>query len=269
MNSDIPHFLHRYPTPSGITAFTTLRGEADETAPYSGFNITHYCGDEPEHVSACRTRLCAELGIDDGQLILPLQRHTDQILCLDQSFSALSPEERAQSLDGVDALVTDQRRLCIGVSTADCMPILVYSRDASVVAAVHAGWRGTVAHILSRTIARMEERYGVSPAELCAILGPAIGEESFEVGDEVYDAFCLAGYSMESIARRYPARDAGTGKWHISLVAANYLELETAGIDIANICATGIDTYTMPRDFFSARRLGIRSGRTFSGIMIQ
>ncbi len=255
--------LLEYNTNCNIRAFSTYRGEGSDN--YSGFNITHYCGDAAEHVDACRKELCGVLGIDDKNLILPRQTHGKKVICIDYRFTALNKEEQAELLYGIDAIITDIPHLCIGVSTADCIPILMYDNVKGVIAAVHAGWRGTVARILNNCITEMICRYRCKAEEIKAIIAPGISMDSFEIGDEVYEEFAKAGFPMNEIARRYPAEQGE--KWHIDLWEANRLQMINAGIKEENITMCGICTYKNHRDFFSARRLGINSGRIFNGII--
>lgn len=256
--------LLEYNTSENIRAFSTLRGEG--SGNYAGFNITHYCGDTAEHVAECRKELCHALGIDDSRLILPRQTHGNKVLCIDKAFMEKSKEEQSALLYGVDAVVTGLPRICIGVSTADCIPLLLYDCSNGVVAAVHAGWRGTVAHMATECIKTMREYYNSSPADIRAIIAPGISIDAFEVGDEVYESFAEAGFPMERISRRYPTAD-GREKWHIDLWEANRLQLIDAGVEPEKTVITGICTYRQYEEFFSARRLGINSGRIFNGIM--
>lgn len=92
-------------------------------------------------------------------------------------------------LEGIDALVTDIPGCCICISTADCIPILLYDKQHQAIAAVHAGWRGTVNFIVGHTLERMRAVYGTVGEEVVACIGPGISLESFEVGDEVYEGF--------------------------------------------------------------------------------
>ena len=250
---------------NGARAFSTKRGEG--SGNYSGFNITHYCGDTAEHVAECRKMLCRELGIKDNRLILPLQTHDSKTLVVDKEFLALTPQEQKEKLEGIDAIVTDIPQTCIGVSTADCIPVLLYDSRKSAVAAIHAGWRGTVACIAERCIDAMVKHYCSNPADIKAVIAPGISIEAFEIGDEVYDRFAECGFPMENIAARYPTATGGT-KWHIDLWEANRLQLLGKGLNEENIHISGICTYSLHSEFFSARRLGIKSGRIFNGIMV-
>ena len=249
---------------TGARAFSTKRGEG--SGNYAGFNITHYCGDTAEHVTECRSELCKELGITDDRLILPRQTHSSNILCIDHALLSLSPQEQSERLQGIDAVVTDVPQTCIGVSTADCIPVLLYDEHRRVVAAIHAGWRGTVAGIVLKCISVMVSRYGCSTTDIKAIIAPGISLDSFEIGDEVYQEFANAGFAMERIAKRYPASQGE--KWHIDLWEANRLQLIEAGVKEENIQVVGVCTYKNHNEFFSARRLGIASGRIFNGIML-
>ncbi|MBR2607562.1 MAG: peptidoglycan editing factor PgeF [Bacteroidaceae bacterium] len=255
--------LLKYPTPPGITAFSTKRHGGVGEGAYSSFNITHYCGDSHENVTANRALLCTHLGIDDTQLILPHQTHGTDIIEIDKKFLALDTPTRAGRLYSVDALFTREKGICIGVSTADCIPVLLCDETSGTIAAIHAGWRGTVARIVEKSILAMRRTCNINPATTRAIIAPGISLDAFEVGDEVYDAFRAASFPMEKIARRYGER------WHIDLPRANSLQLLSCGLSEANIHHSGICTYFSHADFFSARRLGIKSGRVFNGIIIK
>ena len=256
----------KYNTKATTTAFSTYRGEG--AGCYGRFNITPYCGDTKEHVTECRKELCEQLGIEDKQLILPYQTHSDRVVVIDNDFTLLDEKEQKEALNGVDAIITALPHTCIGVSTADCIPVLLHDTKRNVVAAIHAGWRGTVARIVEKTISVMELHYGCCPHDMEAIIAPGISIDAFGVGNEVYEAFDTAGFPMNEIARRYPTPEGGE-KWHIDLWKANSHILQQCGIKADNIHIAGICTFTQHEDFFSARRLGIKSGRIFNGIMLK
>ena len=239
-----------------IIAFSTERHCTNPAEPYDGFNVTHYCGDDLEHVSACRQQLCEELGIAEDHLIVPLQVHGVRI-------EEVTEQNMGGSFEDTDALMTRMADVCIGVSTADCVPLMFHDTCTDAVAVAHAGWRGTVARIGVLTLRAMSDAYGTRPEDVQCIIGPSIGPETFEVGDEVYDAFANAGFPMNDIAFRH----AETRKWHIDLWQANAWQLMQEGIPTLSIHISGLCTYSNPSRFFSARRLGINSGRMFTGIM--
>ncbi len=119
--------LHFYPLDEHVTAFSTTRHGGYSEGNYSAFNINHYCGDSEEAISKNRELLCRLLGIDDCHLMMPHQVHQTEMVVIDQDFLGLSFEEQKERLEGVDALMTDVKGICIGVSTADCIPVLFES----------------------------------------------------------------------------------------------------------------------------------------------
>ena len=212
----MPNLL-QYDTPHGIAAFTMGRD----------------CGVEA-------------MGLHLEYLALPRQTHSDHVRWMRE---AGCPED-------TDAVITDVPGLCVCVKTADCIPVLLYDTRRRIVAAAHAGWRGTVARIVPKTLCEM----GSSPADLHAIIGPGISQKAFEVGDEVYAAFRDAGFPMSRIAVR-------EAKWHIDLWDANRWLLEEAGV--RDIHVAGLCTMQLPARFYSARREGIQTGRNLNGIMLR
>lgn len=162
-----------YPFAPEVRAFSTPRtalSPAIETdAPYAGFNLTDYCGDNPAHVAACRQTLCSALDIDNNQLLLPHQTHTNRVALVDEALMEMDSSERNRHLQDVDALVTALPRVCIGISTADCVPVLLYDPKHRVIGAAHAGWRGMVGHIIAHTIECMRT-LGTNPRDLRAVV---------------------------------------------------------------------------------------------------
>ena len=108
----------------------------------------------------------------------------------------------------------------------------------------------------------MHQLYGTCGTDCCAVIGPSISVDNFEVGDEVYEAFSEAGFNMHAIAVKQT-------KWHIDLWECNKMQLTDMGVPESSIHISGICTYIHHHDFFSARRSGINSGRIFSGIMLK
>ena len=271
---------HEYDIANDVVAFSTMRQGGFSTGNYAAFNINHYCGDAEEAVAANRAALCRMLGISEDRLIYPHQTHQTEVRAITPDYFSMSADDKATQLEGVDAVMTDMQGVCIGVSTADCIPVLLYDEAHHAVAAVHAGWRGTVARIAEKAVRRMQYTYQTQPEKLQAVIGPGISMQNFEVGDEVYDAFLQAGFEMTSIAKRFPytlfkgkegctESDGKTGRWHIDLPRCNQLQLEKTGVMTENILQSDICTYDRYLQFFSARRLGISSGRILTAIMLK
>lgn len=257
--------LHLHPMPDGkVTAFSTTRHGGCGSGTYATFNCTPYVGDEAAVVRANQERLCQLLEISPEKLVIPYQTHGSNVLPIDEAFMHLPADARRAMLQETDAVTTDIGGVCLCVSTADCIPILLYDAAHEAVAAVHAGWRGTVARIATKTLGAMQEAYGTRCADIYAVVGPGISLGAFEVGIEVYEAFGEAAFDMERIARWQPEKE----KYHLDLPAANRSQLLAAGVPLGQIHDCGICSYMQHRDFFSARRLGIKSGRILSGIML-
>ena len=247
-----------------ISHFVTTRQGGVSKGAYASFNPGEYSGDNPEAVRTNRKLLSDAIGIPTERIFAPFQVHGAEIRSIEPSFLSLPLEEQQLYMHGVDALVTDVPEVCIAVSTADCVPVLLYAPDVKAVAAVHAGWKGTVKHIVSNVMDHLNKMFGTQGEDVVACIGPSISLESFEVGDEVYDAFKESGFDMSLISMKKKE----TGKYHIDLWEANRIELLNLGVPAEQIEVAGICTYIHHDEFFSARRLGIDSGRTFSGIMI-
>lgn len=186
----------------------------------------------------------ADFSLSRTQLMIPRQTHSVHVAWVETSGEVAD----------TDAVITSVPGLCVAVKTADCIPVLLYDERQHLVAAVHAGWRGTVGRIVERTLEVMKSR----GEDVHAIIGPGISLQAFEVGDEVYEAFQQASFPMSRIAQRF-------SKWHLDLWEANRYLLEQYGVK--DIHTAGICTYTSS-DFYSARRDSIRTGRNINGIRL-
>ena len=252
----------KYDINEDVFAFSTFRHGGYSNGTYSSFNVNPYCGDNPTNVLRNRNLLIDYLGISSEKLIFPHQIHKCKIQQIGQDYLKSSPTQKNNMLEGVDALITSLPDYCICVSTADCIPILIYDVTNKVIACIHAGWRGTVARICSLVLTKMSNDYGTIPHDCKAIIGPGISLKNFEVGEEVHDAFSAECFDMKQISER-------KDKWHIDLSECNRLQLIDSGINDDKIFVSGICTYDESDDFFSARKLGLNSGRILTGIMIR
>ena len=255
-----------------VVAFSTPRNAADPADPYSGFNACDYVGDSPTHIAACRRALADGLGLPLDALIFPRQTHGDRVALVDR---IPYPADR---LRGVDALVTALPDVLLCISTADCVPLLMADPDAGVIAAVHAGWRGVINRVALRAIVQMQ-LLGADPARILVAMGPSICPACFEVGQEVADQFEQqypdAAYhilnsdgSTTSVPLDSPIvrHDLGP-KPHVDLARALQSDLYRVGIQPKNVQLPLACTCCDPDRYFSARRLGVDSGRVLSGIL--
>lgn len=242
---------------AGVVAFSTLRSAASPADPYSGFSACHYTGDSPDHILACRSALCRMLGIAPERLVIPRQTHSANVAMI----HGAGPSGIVQTPENVDALVTDQRGIALAVNTADCVPLIMFDTEAGVIAAVHSGWRGTVARIAAKAVEAMLQA-GASPQHIHAAMGPCIGTCCFEVGEEVATHF--RDMFPANIVTDIPGR-----KPHIDLGAAIAYTLTYCGISEENITLPPACSACHSDRLFSARRHGIHSGRTLTVIMLR
>ncbi|MBX5495566.1 MAG: peptidoglycan editing factor PgeF [Bryobacteraceae bacterium] len=157
-----------------------------------------------------------------------------------------------------DALVSNLEGEAIAVRTADCVPLLMADPRTRTVAAVHAGWRGTVSRIAVCAVDRLAADYGVDPGDLVVAIGPAIGGCCYEVGPEVAEAF----------QPFFPERDDLTGRVRVDLAEANRRQLVSAGVNPDRIHLSGLCTCCQSADFHSYRRDKTKAGRMVSSIEI-
>ena len=240
--------LHSYDFGQNVVAFSTTRQGGYSEGNYGQFNINRYCGDSAEAITQNRQALCQLLQIDDRRLLMPHQVHLTEVAVIDNAFLCLDDHERQQRLEGVDAIMTDRRGVCIGVSTADCIPVLVYDPEHHAAAAIHAGWKGTVKRIVEKSLVKMQETFGTNPAKCIAAIGPGISLESFEVGDEVGDIFVNEGFDIKDVSVRLPKMNVNhptdEKRLHIDLKEINRWQLLSFGVLAENIEVSPIDTYT-------------------------
>lgn len=245
----------------GIEAFSTTRGEVNGRNPYSGVNLCDYVGDDALRVLDARVMLAMQLGIDLDNLIMPRQTHSCRVAVIDTHYMSSDIHQQEQALEGVDALVTRMPGVVIGVNTADCVPIVLADASMGIIAVAHAGWRGTVGRI-ARAVVEEMCRQGARAEHIVASMGPSICQDCFEVGDEVVEAFDKAEFDLSAVVKR----NASTGRAHIDLRGANRDVLVAAGVPAGQIAVSTHCSRCEQERFFSARRLGINSGRTFTGI---
>jgi YfiH family protein len=220
-------------------AFFTRSGGVSEGV-YSSLNGGVGSKDSADKVSENRSRMAAALGVGTDRLLTPFQIHSPDVVV------ATEPWTR-DSRPRADALVTKVPHLAIGVSTADCGPLLFADSAAGVVAAAHAGWRGALTGVVESTVAAME-RLGAKRARIATALGPTIRQSNYEVGPEFVERFVAA----DPANARYfaPSRREA----HAMFDLCGYIAqcVERAGI--AQFEDLGLCTYEEPERFFSYRR---------------
>ncbi|MCC8172377.1 MAG: peptidoglycan editing factor PgeF [Parabacteroides sp.] len=249
-----------------FTCFTTTRHGGYSTGEYATFNLGAFCGDDPEKVAFNRAVLCRELGVRPDRLFIPRQIHEDGIFRIDAAFLHQPAGLQSEILEqGYDALMTDRYGVALGITTADCTPVVFYDFARRAIAAAHAGWRGTARGISVRVTEEMIAAYGCSYATLRAVIFPSISAGCYQVGAEVAEALGKTGIAVEKVARPDPA---SPGRYFVDVAEANRLQLLQAGLPPGHIATHTACTYGQAADFFSARRQGFACGRMVSGIVM-
>lgn len=240
-----------WPAPARVQACFTSRQGGVSDGVFAGLNLGAHVDDDPQRVAENRRQLRAQLQLTQEPIWLT-QVHGTKVYPVREAAEA-QPAIPPQA----DAAVTRLSGVPLTVMTADCLPVLFCDDDASVVAAAHAGWRGLAAGVLENTVREM----GVPPHRLRAWLGPAIGAEAFEVGDEVRAAFVAddAGAAAAFVARPL------AGKWLADLFMLARRRLVAAGV--TRISGGGVCTVAAPQRFYSYRRDGV-TGRFASMVWL-
>ena len=233
-----------WPVPAHVRALITTRAGGVSRGPYASFNLGELTDDAREAVSENKRRLGALL---PGEPRWLRQVHGDRVVEAD----AVSGTVQA------DASYTRNPGTVCAVKIADCMPVLLSDRAGQTVAVAHAGWRGLSQGIVENTVRALT----IDPANLYAYLGPAIGPEAFEVGDDVYSAFCR-DHPQAEVAFR-PLR---AGKWLADLFELGRQRLARAGV--TSVYGGGMCTVADPARFYSHRRDRI-TGRMAALIWMQ
>ncbi|MGC3978327.1 MAG: peptidoglycan editing factor PgeF [Paludibacteraceae bacterium] len=245
-----------------INHFTSTRNTGVSQGDFFSLNLGVYSGDEAENIQKNFNLLFDFIGIKPYQLFIPHQTHGDEIMVIDNPFLNQDNETQKTLLYGKDALITNLPNVYVGVTTADCVPILIYDPVKKAVGAVHAGWRGTCAKVLSKTIEKMGTVFNSNPSDMLAAIGPSISVNVYDVGNELIAEFKNAGFNTYEI---FQLKDE---KVYLDLWEANGNLLLEKGLRNKNIEVTGRCTFTEYETFFSARKLGIKSGRMISVIGI-
>lgn len=226
--------------------FTRIGGVS--AAPWQSLNLGGTVGDDPAAVQENHRRVYHTLGLDQSRACTVWQVHSADVVVVRQ------PVPNRKWLARADSMVTDCTGVPLAMRFADCTPILLYDPVHHAIGMAHAGWRGTVQNVAGTTVATMQAAFGTDPADVQAGIGPSIGPEHYQVGEEVVDAVQDAFGTTDTLINR-----AADGSAYLDLWAANRLALERAGvtqIEIAGLCtASGTD------EFFSHRAEAGKTGR--------
>lgn len=242
----------------GVVHGFSVRTGGVSAPPWDSLNLGGTVGDDPADVARNKALLYEAVGVSEP-VVSVSQVHGDRVLEVRggarpvRLFERGAPLEGAQEADGLVGL----EGAVVAVRTADCVPVLLFDPETGAAAAVHAGWRGTVAEVVRRAVERMVAEAGTDPQALLAAIGPSIGPCCFEVGAEVAQRFGEHPLLAETVR-------IGEGRVTVDLHRANARLLEAAGMSPGRVEILGDCTMCDPQRFFSHRRDAGRTGRHLS-----
>jgi polyphenol oxidase len=231
-----------------VEAVVTTRHGGMSAGRCATLNLSFAVGDEAANVRENRRRAAAALGAAPGSFVFAAQVHGSRAVVVsaaDRGRGALAADD---AVGPADALVTAEPGTALAILVADCVPIVLYDPAAHVLACVHAGWRGTVAHVAQAALAAMGT-LGTRPRDVIAGIGPSVAPGSYQVGEDVADA-ARDAFGERAQALLWPA---GPGRWLFDLPAANRHALRTAGVPDGQIYVAATPTGPGPGLFFSHR----------------
>jgi YfiH family protein len=243
-------------TAAGFRHGFSLRTGGLSPAPFHTLNLARNLGDAPEAVRENHQRLAVHVGYASECLYEVSQVHGSTVESVDPEIAPAMFRARE-----ADALWTGVPELAVGVRVADCVPILVAHPKTGAVCAIHAGWRGVVAGVVSRALSVLAEQAEAAPRELLAAVGPHIGPDAFQVGQEVAEAL------LESVPDVPGVVLARAPRPHVDLGRAVVAQLTRAGLASANVDRVPGCTFSEPERFFSFRRDAQASGRHLAVIV--
>lgn len=246
-----------FPNIAAPHAVSTRRGGVSGGS-YQGLNIGFTTEDNPDDVEENRRRFAAASGV-------PLAA----VLTMVHGIEVVRVDGPINSLTLGDACITDKARQPMMITTADCVPVILYDPENKAVGLAHAGWRGTVERIAKVTVESMAAQFGSDPQKLQVGIGPSIAPCCFEVGQDVAQQFC------ESFANSPYGKDItlferknGTVSRHVDLWLANLVALREAGVKAENICLSNVCSVCQESLCFSYRRDKRVTGRMASAVML-
>lgn len=232
----------------------TTRGGGVSSAPFESLNLGLHVGDDAAQVLVNRRFVAGALGFDEGAAVWAQQVHGADCYSVSPDEHGRGARDYAAAVPGTDALICGCSGVPCWILVADCAPLLLVHPVRQVLAVVHAGWRGALGRIASRTLAQMSEEFGAEAEEVRGGIGPCLCVRCLEVGEEVALEAEAAGADA-CIAR------AGFEKPHLDLRRALLHDLRAAGVREENVEVSDECPKCLSHKYFSHRGDGGRSGR--------
>lgn len=221
------------------------------TGDYSGLNCIYGTGDDPQLVQRNRAHIATALGLDPDRLVTPYQHHSADVVVVTQPWSRADAPK-------ADGLVSARPGVAIGITTADCAPVLFADAQAQVIGAAHAGWRGALGGVTDQVISEME-MLGARRGNISVAVGPTISGENYEVGPEFHEQFL--DDDADNAQFFQPSQKDG----HFMFNLPAYLMHRLGAADVGSVEHTGQCTYADPQKFYSYRRATHRGEKTYGG----
>lgn len=256
--------FHNLSGTPGIMHFISTRHGGVSEGNYESLNLGFRTMDSPENVIENRRRLSVASGIDLQQFVFANQVHGNNVSLISAGDSSAGVFSIDNDIRETDAMISAEKGLCLTVMVADCVPVLLYDKKNQLVAAIHAGWQGTVKKIVEITVHKMISEFQSDPVNILAGIGPSIGPCCYEVGDNVCEAV-LASFPASSHSELLIPKNS---KFHFNLWEANKLQMMSAGIPESNIEISNMCSLCRHDEFFSYRHFKSNSGRFAAGIMM-
>ncbi len=242
---------------SDITHFFTTKVGGFSRGKISGLNLGFRVGDDFESAKKNYMQIAADFGVPFEKIIAAKQTHSADIKIVTEADAGFGVDKIDKTFE-CDGLVTNCPNLPIMVFYADCVPLLMFDQSAGVVAAVHSGWRGTVSKIAEKAVFVMQQKFGASPENIKAAIGPSICKCCFETGKEV-----ACNFETDLVC------DLGKGKFKLDLWEANKRILLKTGLLAQNIEVLSMCTMCHSDFLYSYRVDGDKTGRMGALIMIK
>ncbi|GGI97316.1 laccase domain protein [Alicyclobacillus cellulosilyticus] len=247
----------------GARGLFSFRVHGMSRFPYASLNVGLHVGDRTEHVVANRNRCAQALGVPLTHWVFAEQVHGTQVAVVGRADCGAGSDGHVPPIPGADALITGEPGVVIAVMAADCVPVLLYDRRNRVVAAVHSGWRGTVGHIVVKTLARMREVFGTATTDVEAWLGPSIRRCCYEV-DRAVASQVAAAFGERFVMRRRGRAD----RFLVGLAQCIRADLTRAGVPGEQVRDSGVCTSCRVDVLFSHRAEGGRTGRQLAAVCL-
>lgn len=243
-----------------VMAGVTTRNGGISRPPYNSLNLGSNTEDQPYNVEGNRSTLLSAFELPMHQLLLVKQVHGSDIVVVDTKNYDVSHFQDVEA----DAIITNQPGLMLGVTVADCYPVLAYDPENKVAAAIHVGWRGAADGIIGKTLEAMQREFDCDLAQLKVAVGPGIGAAHYVVGKEVRDAFRNGVGQWSEISD-----EVELGQWKLDLLRSCQLQLAAAGVAKKNIDLANACTWSQRELFFSHRRDDGKTGRQMGFVLMR